>query len=439
MNQSTSNPQLQLNLDTSPFEIVPLTDSSNQQAPLSPLPKPPHPLHHHSKHSSISSRTSDFRSEYNKSINHHSDQPLLPPNPIASGSTSTRGSVAFQHPTLDNGDNDSDSLPGLRRPRLRPPKVPQPRLNDLMNEKPNHSDHYCCFAIPLYNTGIYVILAQFTMFGFVAGVLAFAAPSVIAIAVHPSLTAIMGVLFILVGFFQLMGFYGVYKERVKIFRIYLYINVGIVLLTLGYSLVIMILSAQQHDTAIEQCLLQFVSADGDTTETPSNESRTLCNIWTWAQLGVCGVLWILFGLSESYFCFLQRRWSQDQKNDHLKYRSIISAVRESMAVRNSEELERRSESNDVAPRGMNGTVKGGSRLKNEIEWKPIATQPQEEQEITEYKSHDSSASGSGSSDADFYRKNSAVIERKRGDSTMGAPKSILKNSTSRSNLSSAIV
>ncbi|EGF99165.1 uncharacterized protein MELLADRAFT_118361 [Melampsora larici-populina 98AG31] len=339
----------------------------------------------------------------------------------------------------------TDSLAASRRPRLRPPKVPEPRLNDLMNEKPIHSDHYCCFAIPLYNTGIYVILAQFTVFGFVAGVLAFAAPSVIAIAVPEPLTAVMGVLCILVGVFQLMGFYGVYKERVKIFRIYLYINFAFVIITLGYSLVIMILSAQQHSTAIEQCLLQFVSADGDNTETPSNESKTLCNIWTWAQLGICGILWILFGISESYFCFLQRRWSQDQKNDHLKYRSIISAVRESLAVRNSEEIGRRSESNDEGvPRGMNGVVKGGSRLKNEIEWKPILTEPQEEQEITESKSHDSgSGSGSGSSDAEFYRKSLASNDhqprRTRGDSNLSAPKSILKNSNSRSNSSSTVV
>ncbi|KAH9808918.1 hypothetical protein DFH28DRAFT_907408 [Melampsora americana] len=325
----------------------------------------------------------------------------------------------------------ADSLPGLRRPRLRPPKVPEPKLNDLMDEKPIHSDHYCCFAIPLYNTGIYVILAQFTIFGFVTGVLAFAAPSVIAIAVPEALTAVMGVLCILVGFFQLMGFYGVYKERVKVFKLYLYINFGFVLITLGYSLVIMIMSAQQHQTAIEQCLLQFVSVDGNNT--PSNESKGLCNIWTWAQLGVCGILWILFGMSELYFCFLQRRWSQDQKSDHLKYRSIISAVRESIAVRNSEEIERRSESNDEGSRGMNGVVKGGSRLKHEIEWKEIPSQPTEEQEITQFRSQDSNAS----SDAEFYRKSLHV--RKRNDSTLSAPKSILKSSTSRSNLNSTVL
>ncbi|KAG0141618.1 hypothetical protein CROQUDRAFT_663573 [Cronartium quercuum f. sp. fusiforme G11] len=274
-----------------------------------------------------------------------------------------------------------------------------------------HADHYCCFAIPLYNVGIYVILAQFTVFGLVSGILVFSTPSILAIAVPQTLTAIFGVLCIIIGLAQAIGFYGVYKERVAFFRKYIIFNAILVFITLFYSLILIVLSATHHQRAIQQCILQFVSND-DNLATVSASGRTICNIWTWAQLGVCGLLWVLFCASEIYFMMLERRWGKDQKIDHLKYRSIVSAARESMAISVFDEgsTPRRSHvrgTSSVSTVGSNRLLNTqpakSSRLRNEIEWKELNTElePIKKDQAEEVGTW--VEGGAGLSDAEFYR------------------------------------
>lgn len=109
-------------------------------------------------------------------------------------------------------------------------------------------------------------------------------------------------------------FYGVYKERPAVFKKYIILNAILVLITLIYSMGVIVISSTRHNTAIEQCLLQFVSND-DLKATTSASGRTVCNIWTWAQLGICGFLWALFAGSEIYFCLSESRSAvQKQKN-----------------------------------------------------------------------------------------------------------------------------
>lgn len=147
---------------------------------------------------------------------------------------------------------------------------------------------------------------------------------------------------------------------------------------------------------------------------------------------------------------MERRWGQDQKIDHLKYRSIISAVRESMAVRPSAEWDAGSRAGSIDGRSAAGYqrhTRGGSsasavpsigagltappvkssRLRNEIEWKEMAISngPSTPNQSTSGKTSDSTrllphetgqwneaVSGSSSSargeqaapsDAEFYR------------------------------------
>lgn len=101
--------------------------------------------------------------------------------------------------------NQTVETKGYPKAVPRPPKLRPTRLATSADKKEMFSDHYCCFAIPLYNVGIYVILAQFAAFGLVSGILGFSAPSVLAIAVPDTVTAIFGVLCILIGLVQAMG------------------------------------------------------------------------------------------------------------------------------------------------------------------------------------------------------------------------------------------
>ncbi|WAQ82802.1 hypothetical protein PtA15_3A166 [Puccinia triticina] len=218
----------------------------------------------------------------------------------------------------------------------------QPKLLTQAEKTVVLSDHYCCFAIPLYNTGIYSILAQF---------------------------------------------FGVYKEKPAIFKKYFIGNVGLLALTFGYSLVLLIISSTKHATAIDQCLLQFVSNE-EFVDGPSSTSRQVCSVWTYAQLAVCFFVWFLFFFSQLYFCYMVKIWGQDQKLDHIRYQSLISAVRQSRAtssmvhpgqLEGGDEWESRSTGGSLDIRSSMASggqrakplANGGSRLKNEIEWKEL--------------------------------------------------------------------
>ncbi|EHS63928.1 uncharacterized protein PGTG_21946 [Puccinia graminis f. sp. tritici CRL 75-36-700-3] len=304
---------------------------------------------------------------------------------------------------------------------------------DFKTIRPNRTiDHYCCFAIPLYNTGIYSILAQFTIFGFVFGILSFSAPSILAIVLDFSFTAFFGVLCLAVGSIQALGFYGVYKEKPIIFKRYFMGNVGLIGITFLYSLILLIISSTKHQTAIDQCLLQFVSND-EFVDGPSNSSRQLCSVWTWAQLAVCFFVWFLFFFSQLYFCYMVKVWGQDQRLDHIRYQSLISAVRQSRAtssmvqpshLEGGDEWESRSTggSLDIRSstysghsnrRAKGGVANGGSRLKNEIEWKEIphsTNEPVSPPPAHQQVSSDSSESSESARRKQKYRQRTARLD-----------------------------
>ncbi|MBW0507985.1 hypothetical protein O181_047700 [Austropuccinia psidii MF-1] len=276
----------------------------------------------------------------------------------------------------------------------------EPTMDQFLNQTEKviiFSDHYCCFAIPLYNAGIYIILAQFTILGFVCGILGFSAPSILAITISQSLSFLFATLCLLIGILQLLGFYAVFKEQAVLFRKYTLINFCLLLITIFYSLILIILSFTRHSAAVDSCILLFVTADENAQYTDSEER--ICNLWTWVQLGICTFLWLLLSAIELYFCLMERVWGKDQKKDHLNYRSIVSAARESLAASSSSHewqagspLESRASflshqrhlSESSTKNGFNSTPMKSSRLRNEVEWKelPIESNDPTNQEQT---------------------------------------------------------
>ncbi|SCV70567.1 BQ2448_3329 [Microbotryum intermedium] len=178
---------------------------------------------------------------------------------------------------------------------------------------------YCCCAVPMYNTGIYTIIAQFAVISLVTGILSLAAPKTI-----PSFGAyILGACCILVAIIQVFGFFGVYRERPSLYRQYARWNMLAVLLALGVALTFIILSCVRHSTALASCEDLFATA---TTTVAQNS--TVCNIWMWAQVGLMGLLWIIVAIVETYFVMLSYGYAQSQRLDHAKYDSVVETVRE---------------------------------------------------------------------------------------------------------------
>ncbi|PLW12348.1 hypothetical protein PCANC_23427 [Puccinia coronata f. sp. avenae] len=403
------------NISTMPLYLVQpfLSPNSNKSASQPNTPhNPPHTHHHHQHHHHHhpSWPASPMPQHPKKS-----DHPQINPPPLIKLAHKIMLMLAAHQPTSRIPTQPHPTKPGnqhhhhhqhsnhntqkyylseiggrLVRAMMKPFSLRQNEKLLTQAEKTiMFSDHYCCFAIPLYNTGIYSILAQFTLFGFVFGILSFSAPTILAIVLDFAFTAFFGILCLAIGFIQALGFFGVYKEKPDIFKKYVMANMALLGVTFAYSLVLLIMSSTKHQTAIDQCLLQFVSNE-EFLQGPSSTSHDVCSIWTYAQLGVCFFVWFLFFFAQLYFCYMVKVWGKDQKLDHIRYQSIISAVRQSHAASTLQpgllegdewESGSRAGSLDVRSSTLSGqsrgvglgkpVLNGGSRLKNEVEWKKI--------------------------------------------------------------------
>ncbi|BGP15002.1 hypothetical protein JCM10213_002855 [Rhodosporidiobolus nylandii] len=177
---------------------------------------------------------------------------------------------------------------------------------------------YVCCAVPLYNAGIYAILAQFLIISIVAGVLCFAAPDIVSVTTPDFLSYILGVFCILVAVAQPIGFLGVYRERPALFKTYSRINALLVTVALLLSLALIIISAAKHSTGVAACTALFGADSTDDT------AATICNYWTWIQVGIMGLLFVIVGLCEIYFMCYEAIYASEQKLDHQRYNSVYS-------------------------------------------------------------------------------------------------------------------
>ncbi|GAA6029828.1 hypothetical protein JCM8097_001067 [Rhodosporidiobolus ruineniae] len=181
---------------------------------------------------------------------------------------------------------------------------------------------YVCCAVPLYNAGIYAILSQFLIVSIVTGVLCFAAPSIVSVTTPSFCSYILGILCILVAVAQPIGFLGVYRERPKLFKTYSRFNALLVACALLLALALIIISAAKHSTAVDSCTRLFSADDADTS------ADSICNIWTWIQIGIMGLLFVIVALCELYFLMYESIYASEQKLDHARYNSVYSAAAE---------------------------------------------------------------------------------------------------------------
>ncbi|BGP39012.1 hypothetical protein JCM10450v2_002969 [Rhodotorula kratochvilovae] len=181
---------------------------------------------------------------------------------------------------------------------------------------------YVCCAVPLYNSGIYAILAQFLVISIVSGVLCFAAPSIVSVTTPGFVSYILGVLAFAVAACQIFGFFGVFREKPRLFKSYLRINGLLVSAALLLALAVIIISAVKHSTAVATCTRLFSADDTD------NTANEICNIWTWIQIGIMGLLFVIVGLCELYFVFYTSIYASEQRLDHARYDSVYSNAAE---------------------------------------------------------------------------------------------------------------
>ncbi|KAG9314430.1 hypothetical protein JVU11DRAFT_5227 [Chiua virens] len=180
---------------------------------------------------------------------------------------------------------------------------------------------YCCCAIPLINAGIYTTLTEQFMLGIIAGTLSVATPSIVG-AATPSFAPLLFAIFCYVAAaIQIMGFVAVAQEKTITYRRYVTLHTIATIVVFSIAAVWIIISAARHSTAQSNCEATFFS--GST----SSEGGTLCDIFSWADVGLMGAAWVFFALVQTYFLFVLSSYGSSQREDHEKYDALNDSTR----------------------------------------------------------------------------------------------------------------
>jgi len=178
---------------------------------------------------------------------------------------------------------------------------------------------YCCCAIPLVNYGIYITLVEQSVLGIVIGALSLATPSIVGSATPSFSSLIFGVIAFFAAGVQVLGFIGVWRENISIYRRYVTIH-GIIT-GLGFSVAAtwIIWSAIGHSNAQQRCITNFFSGSD------SQEADTLCNIFPWVSVGIMGALWLILAVVQLYLFIVLSSYGKNQRRDHDQYDRLNDA------------------------------------------------------------------------------------------------------------------
>ncbi|KAF9240852.1 hypothetical protein BU15DRAFT_87428 [Melanogaster broomeanus] len=170
---------------------------------------------------------------------------------------------------------------------------------------------YCCCAIPLINVGIYATLTeQFVL-----------ALSIVGAATPSFAPALLAVFCYIAAAIQILGLLGVAQEKAIMYRRYVTLHVGATVAVFAIAAAWVIISASRHSTAQSNCETTFFPTNGTDTTT-SSEGQTLCNIFTWVDVGLMGGAWVFFALVQAYFLFVVSSYGATQRDDHEKYEAL---------------------------------------------------------------------------------------------------------------------
>jgi len=241
------------------------------------------------------------------------------------------------------------------------------------------SRQYVCFALPMYNVGIYAVIGEIFVVALVTGILSVAAPDIIAVSIPGFGAPLLGALCIILAVFQIWGVICVRKEYANQFKRYTNINIAGTTLLLLLALIWIIISAVNHNSAVNACMAQFLAPNQTDTVTgtllgspvsssQSQSGHDVCNVFMYVQIGIMVFLWILIALSQTYFLAVEKVYASEQRSDHVKYNSIYSSAGEEIALRRSglwDPSTPRTSTDEAATTKIDNAPPKGSGLRNE--------------------------------------------------------------------------
>ncbi|KAF8140184.1 hypothetical protein EV363DRAFT_1152335 [Boletus edulis] len=184
---------------------------------------------------------------------------------------------------------------------------------------------YCCCAIPVVNAGIYATLAEQFVVAIVVGTLSIATPSIVGAATPSFAPALLAALCYVAAAIQLLGILGVAQEKSIMYRRYVTLHTGASIAVFSIAAAWIIISAIRHSTAQSHCEATFFPASSSSSS--SSEGQTLCDVFSWVDVGLMAGAWAFFALVQAYFLFVVSSYGASQREDHEKYDVLNDSTR----------------------------------------------------------------------------------------------------------------
>ncbi|KAF9229368.1 hypothetical protein BS17DRAFT_688115 [Gyrodon lividus] len=185
---------------------------------------------------------------------------------------------------------------------------------------------YCCCAIPVINAGIYATLTEQFVLAIVVGTLSVATPSIVGAATPSFAPWLLAVFCYVAAAVQIFGFLGVAQEKAIMYRRYVTLHTGATITVFATAAVWTIISAARHSTAQSNCEGTFFPATSTNVGT-SSEGQTLCNIFSWVDVGLMGGAWLFFAAVQTYFFVVISSYGATQREDHEKYDALNDSTK----------------------------------------------------------------------------------------------------------------
>ncbi|EGO00464.1 hypothetical protein SERLA73DRAFT_181069 [Serpula lacrymans var. lacrymans S7.3] len=184
---------------------------------------------------------------------------------------------------------------------------------------------YCCCAIPLVNPGIYATLTEQFVLGVVVATLSVATPEIVGAATPSFAPWLFAIVCYIAAAIQLLGFMGVAQEKPILYRRYVTLHLIVSVAAFAIAIAWVIISATRHSTAQSNCEKKFFPVSGSSST--SSEGQTLCNIFSWVDVGLMGGAWVFFAITQSYFSIVVSSYGSSQRHDHAMYDSLDDSTK----------------------------------------------------------------------------------------------------------------
>jgi len=177
-------------------------------------------------------------------------------------------------------------------------------------------------AFPLVKLGAYLLAIEIAFVALCVGVIALAAPTIVGgMNAIPSWGKyVVAVICFVTAAWQIFGFSTILADHTRLYHLYWVVNLVATVVVLCFTIAFTATAAGKHNKAVDECMARFegrLAYDGfgiDQVQNALDNGRhKLCDILSWADVGLMGGLVVVVGLVQLYMCTMQSLYGKRQR------------------------------------------------------------------------------------------------------------------------------